>query len=353
MRDAPNPLIASHELGLLPLVKKLQFLSYESQGPWMRPKVFDSGGLRHFFALVNLQDLVIMDLDLDLSKFFSHFSPMLRSITLLRPIGSPQQLLDFLKLFPKLDDIKIIRFIGMAETQDAPGTQRTHIQGSLRGKLALDGIRDQWLLEEIIESFGGMRFVSMELNDVVGVQLLLDACAEMLQTLCFLPGNRLYRSKFLKEYGMTSALTELGVGPPPSPQNLDLSRNKVLRSLEVRDLIIFQPEFKCALRQFLPTITSPVFSEIVVVSPDEPRKLCGMAQALRQLYEIRRFCLAFCLETADQSGVGNLQALEIAIRNKVTQGSYDFLPRPPVVFACTLTKYDRLMTSGLMYNVMY
>ena len=129
VREGPNPLVASYELGLLPLVRKLQFLSYELQGPWMGPETFSSGGLRHFSALVNLQDLVVMDLDLDLSKFFGHFSPTLRSITLLRPRGSPRQLLDFLKLFPELDDIKIIRYIGMAETQNAPGTSAPKSRG--------------------------------------------------------------------------------------------------------------------------------------------------------------------------------------------------------------------------------
>jgi hypothetical protein len=38
-------------------------------------------------------------------------------------------------------------------------------------------------LEKIIAGFGEMRFISMNLNGVLGVQLLLDACAETLQML--------------------------------------------------------------------------------------------------------------------------------------------------------------------------
>ena len=41
------------------------------------------------------------------------------------------------------------------------------------------------LLEEMIELFGGIRFRHMDLLHVDGISLLLDACAETLETLRF------------------------------------------------------------------------------------------------------------------------------------------------------------------------
>jgi len=187
-----------HKLGLLPLVKKVQFLGDRHRRFLVVPQVFDSQGLRHFSTLANVQDLVITGLDLHkftsgVENYFGHFSPTLRSIALLDPSGPRRRLLDLLGLFPKLDDIKIVRYGGALEALESVDTQRAQIRGSLRGKLELDGFWDKKLLEEIITSFGGMRFVSMDLNNVEGAQLLLDACAETLQTLCFRPES-LFRS---------------------------------------------------------------------------------------------------------------------------------------------------------------
>ena len=209
-----NPFIKLHKLGLLPLVKKLQFPSDRYISPWVVPELFDSGGLRHFSALVNVQDLMIAHLDLSkftlgVKNYFGHFSHTLRSITLLYTGGLLWQLVDFLRLFPKLDDIKLIRYfgtIGMDNTHDP--TQRAQIRGSLRGKLTLVDVLDWKLLKEIADSFGGMRFVSMDLDGVAGAQFLLDVCAGTLQTLRFRTGSLLYDCKsLLEEYEMASVLT--------------------------------------------------------------------------------------------------------------------------------------------------
>ena len=94
-------------------------------------------------------------------------------------------------------------------------TPRTPIQGSLRGKLTLSGFKDPRLLEGIIATFGGMRFTVMDLDDVVGTQLLLDACSETLQTLRLYPENLVYSSeRFLEEDDMVPELTEHGMDSP-------------------------------------------------------------------------------------------------------------------------------------------
>ena len=205
-RDDLEPLSALRELGLLPLVKKVN----RYRRCWVVPESF-----RHFSALANVQDLVIARLDfyrftpgVPVENSFGHFSPTLRSIALSEPRGPPGMLLDLLRLFPKLDDIVIVGYNGGFEVHNAVFAECAQIRGSLRGKLELDRSLNQPLLEEIITSFGGMRFTSMDLHNIEGAQLLLNACAETLETLCFRPICLLRSGKrFPEEYGTPSDLT--------------------------------------------------------------------------------------------------------------------------------------------------
>ena len=61
-RREPNRLEFIHKLGLLPLVKKLQFDPFRD--PRVTPDVSNSLSMRHLYAMVNLQDLAISNLDL-------------------------------------------------------------------------------------------------------------------------------------------------------------------------------------------------------------------------------------------------------------------------------------------------
>ena len=102
-----NPLVALHELGLLPLVKKLQFPDDWHIHSWVVPELFDSWSLRHFSALVNVQELIIMDLDLPrftlgFESYFGHFSPTLRSIALFDLKRSPLEARGLPQLIPKV-----------------------------------------------------------------------------------------------------------------------------------------------------------------------------------------------------------------------------------------------------------
>ena len=197
-----NPLVVLHERGLLSHVKKLKFRS--GYNPWVVPEYFDSWGLHYFSALVNLQDLMIAGMDFSkfasgTEKYFGQSSPTLRSIALIRPMGSLRQLVDFLALFPELDNIKIVHYRATPETHHTPDAPCTPIRRSLRGKLALSGFAVGELLERMISTFGGIRFMSLDLDDAVGAQLLLDACAETLQTLCLNPDGMLHLCKRLSQ----------------------------------------------------------------------------------------------------------------------------------------------------------
>jgi len=183
-----SPLASLHKLGLSPFVKQVQFTGAIFTDPWVVPAIFNSWSLRHFRALVNLQDLTIADPDfskfpMGAGKYFGHFSPTLRSVALSRPNGTRRQLLDFFRLFPKLDDIKISYYRATPEAHEALDTQLIPIRGGLRGRLILKEFDEQGLLKDMIVAFGGMRFTSMDLQNARGVRLLLEACAGTLEVL--------------------------------------------------------------------------------------------------------------------------------------------------------------------------
>ena len=184
-----NPLPSLLELGFLAFVKHLEFKREILSDHWVDPDIFDSRSIRYFHAMVNLQELKIADLDFakfrtGFEKYLGHFSPTLRSVALSRPNGTRRQLLDFFRLFPKLDDIEISCYDPRWDTHEALGDQLVPITGGLRGRLTLDTFGEEELLKEMIVAFGGMRFTSMDLRDVLrGMPLLLEACGDTLKTL--------------------------------------------------------------------------------------------------------------------------------------------------------------------------
>lgn len=189
-----------HKLGLLPFVKQLQFEKALFTVPWLATALSDSQSVRYFGALVNLQGLAIADLDFSkfpvgLGEYFGHFSPTLRSVALSCPTGTRRQLLDFFMLFPKLDDIKISYYHARPEVHEALDARLVPIAGGLRGRLILNGFGEEGLLKDIITAFGGIRFTSMDLQNVRGVRLLLEACADTLETLNIYLDDVFQRSK--------------------------------------------------------------------------------------------------------------------------------------------------------------
>lgn len=181
-------LLSLYRLGLLPFVKKAQFINEPPKIHFIDSTIFNSRNMRYFRALTNLQYLVIEDLDfysfayMGFQNHFGHFSPTLRSVALIAPQGSCRRILDFLRLFPKLDDIKICGYRHDGRDHGSFDGFLTPIEGGLRGELYLKNFYDQGLLRDIIVAFGGMRFTSMHLEDVNGVPLLLKACADTLET---------------------------------------------------------------------------------------------------------------------------------------------------------------------------
>ena len=158
--------------------------------------------MQSFRDLANLHDLAIMHLNFRLfphgfREHFGHFSHLLRSVALLAPRGTRSQLLDFLRLFPGLDDIRICDYRGNGGGHGALEGRFEPIGKGLRGQLSLKNFRDEGLLRDIIVAFGGMRFTSMRLESVVGVPLLLEACANTLETAYIYPGDMFHPGKLI------------------------------------------------------------------------------------------------------------------------------------------------------------
>ena len=127
----------------------------------------------------------------------------------------------------------------------------------------------------------------------------------------------------------------------PLSDRFHLSCNTVLRTLEIRSSHLFQ-EYRSTLKKLLSTITSPVFSEVVIIfaGEDVSRPPLGMAGLLREMYEIKEFRLVYCLEALESSRELNLRELTIATQREVADGSFDFLPCPPLVLSRAVTEDD-------------
>jgi len=183
-----RPLAKLHKMDLLPFVKKL-LIRVSPYDPWLSPRKFDRKTLRYFSALTNIQQLRIENLDLlkfmpGVERYFGHFAPTLRCISLTISSGSQRQLLYFLALFPNLDDIEIeyhsTTDSGAAVNRDSEVAVPFSVP-SLRGQLKLTRFPSEPVSRDMITLFGGLRFRRLDLLRVEGSRLLLEACADTLR----------------------------------------------------------------------------------------------------------------------------------------------------------------------------
>jgi hypothetical protein len=190
-----KPLAKLHKMELLPFTKKLVVRSSTFE-PWLSPRKFDRQTLRCFSALTNVQKLRIERFDLskfipDLERYFGHFTQTIRSISLTISSGTQMELLCFLGLFPKLDDIEIEYYPTTKPDSSTPNPgfelAVPFSVPSLRGQLKLTHFTSETVFRDMITLFGGLRFRYMDLFSVEGSRLLLEACADTLQTVRVYP----------------------------------------------------------------------------------------------------------------------------------------------------------------------
>lgn len=191
-RAGLKTLSARHSLGLLSLAKDLRIPQSSSQSHRLLPQSFNRRDMRCFLAFTNVQSLTVQSLDIHyfipgLERHFGHFSPTLRSITLESPRCTPRQLSHFFSLFPNLDNIEVRSFTHTrsGHSDDAlPPFSKPKLQGQLT--LSSFSAIDTW--EDLVASCG-LRFRSIYLYPVSKcAPVLLEACAETLETLRIEPG---------------------------------------------------------------------------------------------------------------------------------------------------------------------
>jgi len=256
---------AAHRLGLLPLVKKFQIHSGDP-GDYSEfsPKRFGYFGLRHFRALTNVQELGIDHMDIpsftpSVQLYFGHFFPTLRSLAMGEPKGSYRQIVHFIGLFRHLEDLKIV--YNRADPQVPPGSDVTLIPPfvpPLRGRLTMCST-GEGLFNDMIDLFGGIRFRHLDIFNVCETQLLLNACAETLETLRLYPTDP--RGK---QRPQDNAWVLVDSFTASALWNFNLTRCKLLRTLEIRTRYLDRALLTCSppaaaslLTYALLTITSP------------------------------------------------------------------------------------------------
>ena len=190
-----KPLAKLHKMELLQFARTLLVRS-SSFEPWLTPRKFDRQTLRYFGTLSNIQRLRIERFDLskfipDLERYFGHFAQTIKSISLIISSGTQMELLYFLGLFPKLDDIEI-EYYPTAKLDPSPPNPGFELAvpfsvPSLRGQLKLTHFTSETVFRDMITLFGGLRFRYMDLFSVEGSRLLLEACADTLHAVRVYP----------------------------------------------------------------------------------------------------------------------------------------------------------------------
>ena len=189
--DHLKPLSRLHELGLTLLVKQITVYEWLSN-LWFTPQAFSLHDLRYFSAFANVQELRLEYMDISsfvtgAERYFGHFSPTLRSITLLAPCCTPRQLSYFLSLFPNLDNVYLFGISPRPPKSIIPDTKLVQFSApKLRGDLQLRGSHWAETWTHLITSRGDLRFNYVSLYRVGScASILLGACAQTLETLQF------------------------------------------------------------------------------------------------------------------------------------------------------------------------
>ena len=135
-------------------------------------------------------------------------------------------------------------------------------------------------------------------------------------------------------------------GREPIPQDFDLSKNRSLRSLEIAMKDISQcPDLTLRFfRDILSTITSSVFSDLVIVLEERTTRYADFFQhalftLVRRVYEARPFRLVFSLETRHDDREHTVGMLKKYIDAEAAAGGLNFLPCPPVILSSTRVRY--------------
>jgi len=180
-----------YRLGLLPLVRELHVVNGYPY-IWLSKGLFNRNVLRPFLTFTNVRELEIDFLDIPsflpgIRRYFGHFPPTVRSLTLREPRGSRREIIYFIGLFQHLQDLKLCYDVAKPEEPADDLTMTPSFIPPLQGWLTLFCLRRVDLLKDMIDLFGGIRFRYMHLRNVDGMRFLLGACAKTLEVVVLDP----------------------------------------------------------------------------------------------------------------------------------------------------------------------
>ena len=182
----PTPLRMASKFGLLPLYTRLSISGHYRNDYGLTARGFDYRTKREFSSLTNIRELSIEHLAIPtflprIQPYFGQLSA-LTSLTLTGGYGSGRQVVFFIGLFPRLEDVELQR--------QSAGPQRITEDGltlvpsfvpPLRGRLIV-AFSDDGIGKAMLDMFGEIRFRHMDLHDHQA-QHLLYACPNTLETL--------------------------------------------------------------------------------------------------------------------------------------------------------------------------
>lgn len=184
-----GPTCELYGLALTHIVKEIRVEQSWGLGASFTPPIFSQSDLRYFSAFSNVYTLKLQNLEIyrfiqDIQRYFGHFSPTLRSMTLLNPNCTPQQLSHFLSSFQNLDDIEIEGGRTHIPNETTPDTELVPLSApKLQGRLVLRDFRWVETWTHLVTSCGGLRFHHVDLRKSAScVPTLLEACADTLET---------------------------------------------------------------------------------------------------------------------------------------------------------------------------
>jgi len=189
-----NPLRGRHTLGLLPLVRCLWVYGCNNNNVGLSPMLFNRRTLHQVSTLTNVQDLEVEYLDIpnfipQIQRYFKHFLPTLRSLSLREPRGSNRQIIYFIGHFQHLQDLSLIYSgINILEQPAVDPMLIPPFVPPLLGRLKMR-FTTVGLLKVMIDLFGRVQFWHMRLFHVDGMRLLLDAGVETLKNLTLHPDD--------------------------------------------------------------------------------------------------------------------------------------------------------------------
>ena len=364
----PTPLKNSYNLGLLPLVKRFRIRGCAFPTKMFTLKWLDNRALCYLSALTNLQELGIDDLHLssfmpDIQRYFGHFAPTLRLLSLWEPKGSCREILYFIGLFPNLQDLKLCYHHLKKENDGMVDSELVPLfVPPLGGRLILTCFTRDTLVKEMIAFFKGLRFRYMDLFRVTCTRLLLTACSETLEILRLYPTDNFGEYLFSGEAEGSELKSKFIANDRAVRSHLNLSRNKSLRTLEVSAASIAGAGEAASpfLKTVLSTIESPLPLEVVIIYREidfgydvlprwEPLRVryggwckggpkpslhsAELLEVLREMRQVRELRLVFCADVLECLERHALRKLERYVETESSRGGSDYLQEAPLIIS--------------------